>query len=275
MCVCTRLRKPNSYRPRHLSPEIPTPLAPAEASCSKGCPPDVSGFLKQWNSCTWVHKAPTPLATRQCGRPAVLAGGGLASRSCCLVCWSCHWLRVRARWVCLPPPQTMRQGEEPHVLRSTVVRERIGGASRCRRSTRLLAEAPPASALFRHSKIAYAALRALRMPFVPRASATVSRGAKNTDGHAGAVQPAQPSRIALCNLHSFALRAQTNGAVYAMLGITGGQTGPPASAAAMALHTGVNPDTSRAGPLVLLGPAGTRRHVHHVAMAVPGPRTAA
>ena len=33
MYFCTRLPKPNSYRSHQLSPEIPTPLAPAEASC--------------------------------------------------------------------------------------------------------------------------------------------------------------------------------------------------------------------------------------------------
>ena len=32
MYFCTRLPKPNSYRSHQLSPEIPTPLAPAGAS---------------------------------------------------------------------------------------------------------------------------------------------------------------------------------------------------------------------------------------------------
>ena len=44
MYFCTRLPKPNSYRSHQLSPEIPTPLAPAEASCLRR-PRTVSGAL--------------------------------------------------------------------------------------------------------------------------------------------------------------------------------------------------------------------------------------
>ena len=75
--------KPNSYRPHQLSPEIPTPLAPAEASCLPRCTcvrsprPRLALALAAWPGiprpvvgvCPAGHK-PQPPATRRPTRGA-------------------------------------------------------------------------------------------------------------------------------------------------------------------------------------------------------------